>query len=82
MQGLDVFGKSVALNDGRVQEDWYCPKLDISLDMKMRANGNGLDFEITFTQVQIGEPDPKLFEIPAGYTQQERNREMVGRIDP
>ena len=82
MQGLDVFGRTYAAPDGRLQEDWYCPKLDINLDEKMRANGNGPDFEITITQIQVGEPDPKLFEIPAGYTQQERNREMVGRIDP
>lgn len=82
IQGLDVFGKTYAAPDGRLQEDWYCPKLDINLDEKMQANGNGPDFEITFTQVQVEEPDPKLFEIPAGYTQQEQNREMVGRIEP
>jgi hypothetical protein len=82
IEGLDVFGKTLATHDGRLQEDWYCPKLDVNLETKMQANGNGPDFEITITQIHLEEPDPKLFEIPSGYTQQERNREMVGRVDP
>jgi len=81
IEGLDVFGKTLVAHDGRLQEDWYCPKLDVNLETKMQANGNGPDFEIKITQIHLEEPDPKLFEIPAGYTQDERNREMVGRID-
>ncbi len=82
IEGLDVFGQTYAFTDGRVQETWYCPKLDLHIESKMQANGNGPDYVHTITQIQLVEPDPKLFMIPAGYTQQERNREMVGRFDP
>jgi hypothetical protein len=81
IEGFDVFGKTFESHDGHVQETWYCPKLDLNLNTKMQTNGNGPDTETKFTQIQLAEPDPKLFEIPAGYTQQERNREMVGRVD-
>lgn len=48
-------------------ENWFCPEIGEILEMKMTDPRSG---EVTrkVVRLNMGEPDPSVFEIPAGYT--------------
>ena len=49
---------------------WYSPELDMNLDFKVHETKlGGANSEMMITQLRLGEPDPKLLDIPPGYTE-------------
>jgi hypothetical protein len=67
--GLQTVGFHITKPIGTIDR-WYSPELDMNLDFKAHeAKPGGADSEMTITQLRLGEPDPKLFDIPPGYTE-------------
>ena len=71
--------------DGRaamqmVTETWMSPDLQIPLLTKTDDTRSGKTTRVV-TEVRRREPDPKLFQLPAGYTVEEERRPMAdGRL--
>lgn len=53
-----------------VAENWYSPELQIMVEGRRRDPLHG-DSTYTVTGITRGEPDPSLFEVPAGYSLEE-----------
>lgn len=67
LHGVSVERVSVSLPDGAIMEILLAPQLSCHmLQTQLRRNGLTLHTQST-EDLQIGEPDPRLFEIPAGY---------------
>jgi hypothetical protein len=78
MEGLDVEGRRVTTvfaegkrgNDRPMQmvhESWWSPELHVNILWKLSDPMVG-DTEERLTNVQRVEPDPALFQVPAGFT--------------
>ena len=68
--GLQTVGFHTIMPIGTIDR-WYSPELDLNLEYKgHESKPGGADSEMTITQLRPGEPDPKLFDIPPGYTDQ------------
>jgi hypothetical protein len=50
-----------------VKEIWFAPQLGINVSVKRMDPRHGTQV-INVTEISQGEPDPKLFQVPAGYT--------------
>ena len=50
-----------------VKEIWYSPQLGINVSVRRVDPRHGTQI-INVTDISQGEPDPKLFAIPSGYT--------------
>jgi hypothetical protein len=50
-----------------VKEIWYSPALGINVSVKRADPRHGTQV-INATEIALGEPDAKLFAVPAGYT--------------
>jgi hypothetical protein len=60
-----------------VTESWYSPELHLTV-MYKRSDPREGDVVTQYTGIKKGEPDPSVFQIPAGYTlnqNQERRRQ-------
>jgi len=60
-----------------VTESWYSPELHLTVMYKRMDPREG-DVTTQYTGIKRGEPDPSLFQLPAGYTlnqNQERRRQ-------
>jgi hypothetical protein len=68
-QGVIAIGSLKTRTDGYTIEDWYSPALDLKLESKNHQVNPEIVTVTTFTGIHLGEPDPNLFEIPAGYTE-------------
>ena len=67
IQGISLQRISVTLTDGSVMEIVVAPSLACHT-MEVRTFRNGVpSVEKTTENLQLGDPDPHLFEIPAGY---------------
>jgi hypothetical protein len=51
-------------------EYWYSDELHMNITVKHTDPRHGTQF-VTLTQLKRQEPDPKMFEVPPGYTMQE-----------
>ena len=60
-----------------VTETWTSPDLRIPLLTKTEDTRSGKTTR-TVTEIRRREPDPKLFELPAGYTVEEERRPVTG----
>jgi hypothetical protein len=68
IDGLDAVGSLVDYASGGSFEEWVSPKLFLVLKSTSHAVSPPEDSVTTISQLQLGEPDPALFEIPAGFT--------------
>ena len=61
-------------------ESWYSPDLHLTV-MYKRSDPRGGDVTTQYTGIKRGEPDPSLFQLPAGYTlnqnQEKRRQEEI-----
>jgi hypothetical protein len=64
-----VFGNDRAITTER--EVWYSPHLDLNL-LSVRSDPRTGKQTFTATNVTLGDPDPGLFELPAGFTVADR----------
>lgn len=64
-----VFGNDRVMTVER--EEWYSPQLDLNLLSVRSAPETGKQ-TFTATNVTLGDPDPELFELPAGFTVADR----------
>jgi hypothetical protein len=55
-----------------VKEIWYSPQLGINVSVKRMDPRHGTQI-INVTDIAQGEPDPKLFAVPPGYTVVDRS---------
>jgi hypothetical protein len=78
VNGVDVVGtrETRTLDPGAIGNDraiaivkeiWYAPQLGINVSVKRVDPRHGTQI-INVTEINQGEPDPKLFQIPEGYT--------------
>jgi hypothetical protein len=81
IDGVEAVGFLEKRADGRTSERWYAPTLDVNLELKQYQPVEGIESTIQIQRVQLGEPDPKLFEIPEGYVQDKTNAERVGPVN-
>ncbi|MDQ2948481.1 MAG: hypothetical protein M3Y27_21510 [Acidobacteriota bacterium] len=66
---LGRFPEAAAGNDRPItitDEYWYSDELHMNITLKHTDPQHGTQF-VTLTQVSRGEPDEKLFEVPAEY---------------
>lgn len=54
-------------------EYWHSPQLGLNL-LSMRSSPFFGKQTFTITELSVGEPDPKLFEIPAGYAVKDQRK--------
>jgi hypothetical protein len=47
-------------------ERWHSKELDLDLEVKRTDPRAGMR-DMTMTEINVGEPDPKKFEVPEGY---------------
>jgi hypothetical protein len=77
IEGIQTIGTrdSTTYNPGAIGNDrpftvsrefWQAPSLGVNLLSKLSDPRIGTQ-TFTLTDIQLGEPDPKLFELPAGY---------------
>ena len=82
ISGVEVEGKRVTrvIPEGRVGNDrpfttseevWHSKELDVDVQLK-RADPRMGTRTTTMTEVILGEPDPKYFQIPEGYRVEDR----------
>lgn len=64
-----TFGNDRAMTVER--EEWYSPQLDLNL-LSVRSDPTTGKQTFTATNVTLGDPDPGLFELPAGFTVADR----------
>jgi len=67
-EGEDGNDRAITITD----EYWYSDDLHMNLTVKHADPRHGTQF-VTLTQLKRDEPDPKMFEIPAGYAVQNDN---------
>jgi len=78
VNGVDAVGtrETRTLNPGAIGNDrvisivkeiWYSPQLGINVSVKRIDPRHGTEI-INVTEIVQGDPDPKLFSIPAGYS--------------
>jgi len=66
-----IYNPGVFGNDRPVaveRESWYSPQLDVNL-LSVRSDPRTGKQTFTATVVTLGDPDPALFETPAGFTE-------------
>jgi hypothetical protein len=73
MEGLQTVGYLQTTAQGRSFEHWYSPVLGFNIVSKGYQPAEGGRSETHIQQIQLREPDAKLFEIPDGYVQDKRN---------
>jgi hypothetical protein len=84
VNGIDAIGtrETRTLNPGAIGNDhvisivkeiWYSPQLGINVSVKRIDPRHGTQI-INVTDVAMGEPDAKLFAVPAGYTVVDRRQ--------
>ncbi len=86
MEGLQVEGtRTTTIGSGAdygadrpikvVEEHWYSQ--DLRMDIMSRLDDPRITrvFEIRLTNIQLGEPDPSLFQVPPGYALKEAKKE-------
>jgi len=56
-----------------IKEIWYSPSLGINVSVKRIDPRHGTQI-INVTEITLGEPDPKIFAMPAGYTVVDRRQ--------
>jgi hypothetical protein len=77
LQGITLIGTSTLMSSnypdekfrGYSSEKWRSPVLDIDVESRTHQLNPEIIGVTTFTGIHVGEPDPNLFEIPAGYTE-------------
>ena len=80
--GLQTVGTHLERPIGTI-ETWYSPELDMNLERKAHeAKPGGEDALMAIQEVRLGEPDPKLFEVPPGYTLVDRKTLVHGSPAP
>jgi len=47
--------------------NWYSPDLELTILIKIADSRNGERSTLRLTNIKPGEPDPSLFQVPAGY---------------
>jgi hypothetical protein len=78
INGVDAVGtrETRTLNPGAIGNDrtiaivkeiWYSPQLGINVSVTRKDPRHGTQV-INVTEINLGEPDAKLFQIPAGYS--------------
>jgi hypothetical protein len=80
MEGLQTVGYLQTTAQGRSFEHWYSPVLGFNIVSKGYQPAEGVKLETHIQQIQLREPDAKLFEIPDGYVQDKRNAAATGAI--
>jgi TonB family protein len=73
--GGDGNDRAITVTD----EYWYSEELHMNITVKHTDPRHGTQF-VTLTQLKRDEPDPKMFEIPAGYTVQTESDHSPIRI--
>jgi hypothetical protein len=79
MAGVDAIGsrqdtyssleaKASGASPIRTLETWCSPELNLALDFHERDDKDGREINQTTISIQLGDPDPSLFEIPSDYT--------------
>ena len=92
ISGVEVEGTRVTslIPEGRVGNDrpfnsveelWRSRELGLDVQVK-RADPRMGTRTTTLTEVHLGEPDPKYFQIPEGYRVYERNDGATGAMSP
>jgi hypothetical protein len=69
-----VFGNDRKLTVER--EEWYSPQLDLNL-VSVRSDPRTGKQTFTATNVTLGDPDPSLFELPAGFGVADRRQPVA-----
>jgi hypothetical protein len=68
----DTYSSSAAKASGasriRTSETWCSPELKLGMDFHERDDKDGSEINRTIISVQVGNPDPSLFDIPSDYT--------------
>jgi hypothetical protein len=88
VNGVDAVGtrETRTLNPGAignerviaiVKEIWYSPQLGINVSVKRVDPRHGTQV-VNVTEISQGEPDPKLFRVPAGYSVVDRRLKPGG----
>jgi len=91
ISGIDVEGKRITrvIPEGMVGNDrpittteevWRSKELDVDVQVKRSDPRMGMR-TTTITEINLGEPDPKYFQIPEGYRLEERKR-PTGALAP
>ena len=80
MEGLQTVGYLQTTAQGRSFEHWYSPVLGFNVVSKGYQPADGVKLETHIQQIQLREPDAKLFEIPDGYVQDKRNATATGAV--
>lgn len=65
--GLQTVGSNLVRPIGTL-ERWYSPELGMNLERKGHQASPVAETEMTISEIHLGEPDPKLFDVPPGYT--------------
>jgi hypothetical protein len=52
----------------RTLERWCAPEMKLAMDFHERDGKDGREISQSVVSVQLGDPDPSLFEIPSDYT--------------
>jgi hypothetical protein len=69
VRDVTAYNPGVFGNDRKVtaeREAWYSPQLDLNL-LSIRSDPRNGKQTFTATNVVLGDPDPMLFELPAGF---------------
>lgn len=59
-----------------VKEIWYSPQLGINVSVIRKDPRHGTQI-INATEISLGEPDPKVFNVPSGYSVVDRRSEQA-----
>lgn len=78
IEGVETIGFSEKAADGRIHQRWYSPALDLNIESKNHDPAKEIDSETQIQQVRLGEPDAKLFAIPAGYVEHKGDLNITG----
>jgi len=81
LAGLQVVGFNQLRPIGTM-ERWYSPELDMNLERKARQVTPEAKSEMSISQLRLGEPDPKLFDVPPGFTEVDRKTLVGGSRTP
>jgi hypothetical protein len=84
IEGIEVEGArdTITYDEGAIGNDrpesvkrefWYAPSLGINLRSEVSDPGFGKQ-TFTITDVNLSEPDPKLYELPAGFVVVDRTK--------
>ncbi len=67
IDGVDAVGSGVNYADGSSFEEWRSPTLFITLESTSDRISPKEKMTTAITKLILGDPDPALFEIPAGF---------------